>query len=172
MAAGATYTPIATTTLGSNQANGYLIFSSIPSTYTDLRLIISTRSTNASSTDDLYVRFNGSSTGYSWTYLHGNGTAAASSRASSQNVALLGFGLAAASATSGIFDSVNADLNNYSNTTTYKTMLSRYSTQGYVGADVSLWQSTAAINSITLYWISGQNFATGSTFTLYGISSA
>jgi hypothetical protein len=167
-----TYTPIATTTLGTNQANAYLVFSSIPSTYTDLRLIISTRSTNASATDDIYLRFNGSGSGYSWTYLHGNGSSASSSRASSQNVALLGFGVAAASAASGIFDPIISDINNYSNTTTNKTMLSRYSTQGFAGAAVSLWQSTTAIDSITLYWNSGQSFASGSTFTLYGVKSA
>jgi hypothetical protein len=39
-------------------------------------------------------------------------------------------------------------------------------------AGVSLWRSTAAINSVTIYTGSGNNWDAGSTFTLYGIASA
>ena len=68
--------------------------------------------------------------------------------------------------------STNIQIMNYSNTTTYKTALSR-SNNANTGTDaiVGLWRSTAAINSIVVL-ISGNQFATGSTFTLYGIKSA
>ena len=45
MAAGNTYTPIATTTLSSSQND--ITFSSIPSTYTDLVIVFNGKSTNA-----------------------------------------------------------------------------------------------------------------------------
>jgi hypothetical protein len=61
---------------------------------------------------------------------------------------------------------------NYSNATTYKTMLSR-ANNGAAGVDAiaNLWRSTAAISSITVK-ITGGNMKAGSTFTLYGIAAA
>ena len=56
-----TYIPLATTTLGSNQSS--FSFSSISSEYTDL--IIVGDVTTTSSGPDMYMRFNGSSSGYS-----------------------------------------------------------------------------------------------------------
>jgi hypothetical protein len=68
------------------------------------------------------------------------------------------------------------DIENYSNSTTYKTTLSRINNAGGttgVGAEanVGLWRSTAAITSITIGGQTG-NLSTGSTFTLYGIKGA
>jgi anti-sigma-K factor RskA len=62
---------------------------------------------------------------------------------------------------------------NYSNTTTYKTTLSRFASTLYqVWTHAGLWRNTAAINSIKVYTTAGANFNTGSTFTLYGIKAA
>jgi hypothetical protein len=59
-------------------------------------------------------------------------------------------------------------LQNYSNTTTNKTAISRFSsTTGDVAAFASLWRSTSAITSIKIYQVSG-NLNTGSTFTYTG----
>jgi hypothetical protein len=60
---------------------------------------------------------------------------------------------------------------NYSNSTTYKSVLTRVNNSGFTMAWVNLWRSTAAITSITIYPYSG-TFSSGSTFTLYGISAA
>jgi hypothetical protein len=63
-------------------------------------------------------------------------------------------------------------MNNYSNTTTFKTFLSRTNVASdRVEALVGLWRSTSAITSITLY-CGSNSFVTGSTFTLYGILKA
>jgi hypothetical protein len=68
----------------------------------------------------------------------------------------------------------------YSNSTTYKTWLSRAnrasSALDYQGTDavVGLWRSTAAITSITVKNRRGgvdYNFASGSNFKLYGIQA-
>jgi hypothetical protein len=61
---------------------------------------------------------------------------------------------------------------NYSNTTTYKTVLSRGSSANNIAiAYVDLWRNTAAITSITLTPSSATNFDAGSTFSLYGINA-
>jgi len=61
---------------------------------------------------------------------------------------------------------------NYSNSTTYNTALSRFVSAGSeTTADVHLWRDTSAVTSITVA-TSTNNYATGSTFTLYGIKAA
>ena len=66
----------------------------------------------------------------------------------------------------------NINIMNYANTTTNKTVLTRYSdAANNIEANAGLWRSTAAINSIALAMSSG-NLIPGSTFTLYGILKA
>ena len=165
MAAGSTYTPIATTTLASAQAS--YTFSSIPGTYTDL--IIAINGYETVSSQNMYIQFNGdTSTNYSGTTLYGNGTSALSARSSSFAYTYIdrqgngtGFG-------TGLVNVMN-----YANTSTYKTTLIRY---GYAGVDtettVGLWRSTAAITSITIAAGGSASLASGSSFTLYGIAAA
>ena len=165
MAAGSTYTPIATTTLGS-AASSYT-FSSIPGTYTDLVLILSTKT--SSSGAGVSVRFNGDTgSNYSWTEISGNGSAASSARGTN-TTSIFNCG----STSTADFQAGIMSFNNYSNTTTYKTVLSRGqdTTNGYVQSHVGTWRSTAAINSVTVLANSG-NLTTGCTFTLYGIAAA
>ena len=162
MAAGATYTPIATQTLGSS--TGSVSFTSIPQTYTDLVLVAATPTTGSGA--DYYLRFNSDSgSNYSDTRIIGDGSSAASYRSSNQTQAIVGT----------IYPQQGNIINhimNYSNATTYKTVLSRGNYAGYLTqANATLWRSTAAITSVYVFAQSG-NFATGSTFTLYGISSA
>lgn len=63
---------------------------------------------------------------------------------------------------------------NYSNTTTFKTMIGRNGAAAFdVEASVQLWRSTSAINTLQLFaGQGGINFTSGSTFTLYGITAA
>jgi hypothetical protein len=63
---------------------------------------------------------------------------------------------------------------NYSNTTTYKTTLSRDGNvnQSVVESSVGLWRSTAAINIITMGDFGASTMAAGTTATLYGIAAA
>jgi len=159
-----TYTPIATTTLGSTAAN--YTFSSISSAYTDLVLIASFGDTTGD--PRLSVRFNSdSATNYSSTSLEGQGTSAVSQRQSNADrMGLAGFqGGAYSSPYTNIINIMN-----YSNTTTYKTAISRNNANS-AGAYVGLWRSTAAISSITLI-ADDTTFTVGSTFTLYGIAAA
>ena len=59
---------------------------------------------------------------------------------------------------------------NYANTTTYKTVLSRYNIASLgVEAGVSLWHNTSAITSLEVWCNSPYYWVAGTTFTLYGI---
>ena len=166
MTAGPTYTPIATTTLASS-ASSYT-FTSIPSTYTDLVLVGTYTSNAATQTVNLTVNGD-TSTNYSFTYINGDGTSAASSRSTSDNRFAVGW---TGTSTTNLENNFICSLQNYANTTTYKTFLSRANSPSrLVTAFVGLWRSTSAINSIS-FTPGGNNFIAGSTFTLYGISSA
>lgn len=165
MPAGSTYTPIATTTLGT--ATNQVTFSSIAGTYTDLIVVMNGQIASGGN-DNILYQFNGDTgSNYSGTSLYGTGSAAASDRASNSVSYIAGRVSSAANSTS-IFQ-----VQNYSNTTTNKTALSRANApDALVMAFVGLWRSTAAITSIRLYTASSVNFNVGSTFTLYGIASA
>jgi hypothetical protein len=163
-----TYEVIETTTLGS--ATPSVTFSSIPSTYTDLAVVFN-GGLNVS--DFIYTQVgNGSiDTGanYSGTIVLGYGSGVASSRHSSGTyLQTLGWAI-------GILNDANGLLHfmNYSNTTTYKTILNRTnSTASGTSAYVGLWRSTSAINTIKFTGVNSRDITAGSTFTLYGIKAA
>lgn len=166
MAAGSTYTPIATTTLGS--AATTIDFTSISGTYTDLVLILS-YAQNGGTARWVTARFNSdSATNYSDTRIEGNGTTASSARDSNITYAPVHF-----TTNNATQSNVIINLQNYKNTTTYKTVLWRGNTAA-VGTDagVSMWRSTSAITSISLGLEFTAQFAIGTQATLYGIASA
>jgi hypothetical protein len=171
MAAGSTYTPIATTTLANSTTASYT-FSSIPSTYTDLVLVGAGQLTVNG--EGLGVQLNGDTgTNYSFTYLSGNGTTAASGRrtASAYLSSNWNTGFSSTTQNNTIFQ-----FQNYANSTTYKTVLARSNNaSGSVNpgteTTVSLWRNTAAVTSILVKANTGF-FTTGFTWTLYGIAAA
>lgn len=162
----ATYDKIATTTLGST-ANG-VTFSSISGTYTDLVLVF-----NGAGNSDINValRFN-SDTGsnYSNTAIGTQGVSGASGRNSNSTAMRINFqGYLRNSYTSLAI----INIMNYSNTTTFKTVINRYnSTTAGLDANIGLYLSTSAITSVLIKVDDGNTFSIGSTFTLYGILKA
>jgi hypothetical protein len=166
MAAGNTYEPIFTQTLASAQTS--VTFSSIPATYTDLVLVINaTSNTGANS----WIRCNGDTgTNYSYIALFGTGSAAGSARDTNKSEGLLMDYYGNPSSTQP--NTTVVQFNNYSNTTTFKTSISRANRAGGgVDAVISSWRSTAAINELTLRFTSA-TYSIGSTFSLYGIKAA
>jgi len=168
MAAGSTYTPIATTTLGSAAVS--YTFSSIPSTYTDLVVVAGITGISATGSA-LSIQLNGDTgTNYSSTGLYGDGTTAGSSRLS--NVTLIQVGAQGVGTGTGV-QTLIFNVMNYANTTTYKTVLGRWADASTgTTAAVGLWRSTAAINSIYIQVNGSKTFSSGTTFTLYGIAAA
>ena len=160
----ATYTPIASITLGADASS--VTFSSIPQTYTDLVLVFAGESSTADVSIGLVFNSD-TAANYSWTTLQGNGTAASSARDANISYTVVG------SVSTGQNNSI-MHIMNYSNSTTNKTVLGRgnVSTQRtrlYAG----LWRSTAAITSVNVRINDGSTlFVSGSTFNLYGILGA
>ena len=164
-----TYTPIATTTLGS--ATSTVTFTSIPSTYTDLIVVTNIMPEAAGGTG--YIRAtlnNDTGSNYSTTYLIGTGSSAISGRAANASSLIVDY-------TFGASNTIPAttifNIQNYSNTTTNKTALTRMSDQnaGFVIAYASMWRNTSAVNRIDFNGVTGA-YKAGSTFTLYGVKSA
>jgi hypothetical protein len=161
-----TYNPIARTKLTS--ASATITFSGIPSSYTDLVLICNTTITTGN--NNIHLEFN-TDTGnnYSVVGMWGNG-----SGIQHYNYAPTPYTYAALAIYNSTSEPMNSITNimNYSNTTTYKTLISRASRIS-LGTETltSTWRSTAAINRIDVK-PSDSTFAAGSTFTLYGILKA
>lgn len=156
-----TYTPIATTTLGSSQST--VTFNSF-SGYTDLILIVNG---TCSAGSYFTLRFNSDTgTNYSNTELVGDGSSASSGRNANSNYMYIG-------AIRTTQTNILTQIQNYSNATTYKTVLSRTNNAATeTKAVVGLWRNTAAITSIEVGTGGANTFQTGSTFTLYGIKAA
>jgi len=157
-----TYEPIATTTLGSGSAT--VNFNSIPSTYTDLKLIY----TGSAGNINFIIQLNSDSgSNYSYTLIQGDGTSATSSSSTSQTSGRGGY----ISTTQISF--IEIDFFSYAGSTN-KTFLASSSADmngsGVIRRLVNLWRSTSAITSINLS--NTVSFNTGSTFTLYGIKNA
>jgi len=166
----ATYETIATTTLGS--ATGTVTFSSIPSTYTDLAIVVSPIATAGNY--DLSIRYN-SDTGsnYSWTGLlfnADNSGSVYSTRGTNATFIPTLTNIATATPYPAIIH-----IQNYSNTTTYKTSTSRIARETYANsAVVGVWRSTSAINEVSLILTGGGSttFKADTVITLYGIKAA
>ena len=164
MAAGNTYVAIATNTLGS-AATG-ITFSSIPATYTDLIIVCGIQ---GGSGTGVGIQVNSdTANNYSNTRLIGDGTSATSANSSNSGnarIAQNGY----SSAQKGV---IIVNVQNYCNTTTYKTILARNNiATSATEVIVNLWRSTSAINSIYVYATTG-TLETGTTFQLFGILAA
>jgi len=160
-----TYVALDKVTVGT--ATPSITFTSIPQSYTDLVLVAAFATDNASSIN-LNVGNGSIDTGsnFSWTYLLGNGSSASSSRGTSDTRIFSG-----ATNSSNGQSNATYSFQNYSNTTTNKTIINRFNdTTNGVYATVGLWRNTAAINQIRLL-ANGNNFAVGSTFSLYAIKA-
>jgi hypothetical protein len=157
-----TYTPIASLTLSASTSS--VTFSNIPQTYTDLVLVMdATATTNFTNTK--IVINSDSGTNYSWTNLKGDGSSASSAQGSSTANLYLGLVNTGRGTYKFMFQ-------NYSNSTTNKTILSAGGLAGnreeYA---VGLWRNTNAVTSIEVIQ-PADTFSSGSTFNLYGISSS
>lgn len=172
MPAAQTYEPIQTTTLA-NSTTSTVTLSSIPSTYTDLRIVVSNY-TSVTANQTLGMRYN-SLTSFSYIYLNGNGSSGSAGRATGAGAINAGF-TAGSSTTIPIMATI--DILNYSNTTTFKTALIRYSCErggsGELDAVFGLSQDTSAISSVNFTMNADPTsfFGSGTVFTIYGIKAA
>lgn len=167
-----TFVAISTITVGSGGAAN-IEFTSIPSTYTDLCLITSLRTTaTAYTVADVYLNINNSTNKMSTKIVYGNGTAVGSTGYSNQTAP---WTLSACSniATTNTFSNNQAYFTNYANTSSNKTIIldsiteTNAATLVIDGFVAGLYSETNAITSIKL--TCDDNFMQYSTATLYGV---
>ena len=167
-----TYTLIEAKTLTTTTAS--ITFSSIPGTYTDLLLKISSR--NNDIYNEIHFRFNGNSgNNYSGRNIYGNGSSAISSSSSSisslQNLTVE----SVSGQTANTFGNTELYIPNYTSSNNKSVSAdgvqenNATSAQAMLGA--GLWAQTSAITSIEAFPSIG-SFVAHSTFYLYGISNS
>lgn len=169
-----TYEPIATSTV-SGSTTSSITFSSIPSTYTDLRIVFVGQNNTGNSPVPKITFNSDSATNYSYTVLQGDGSSPGSTQTSNSTSIYIG-NSANLSATNSAWALYNVDIFSYAGST-YKTLLSFASADkngsGNVNNIVGLWRSTSAITSLTIAsTVSTWYLSAGTTATLYGILKA
>lgn len=150
-------------------------FSSIPGTFKDLILRVSTRTTSAGTgANSLRVYFNGSgaTTNYSLTRLNGNGATAASAAFTAQADGQFGWSPNDGS-TANTFGSSELYIPSYTSSTNKPFsgfgLSEDNSTTAQLAATADLFSNTSAITSLTV--LGSVDFKAGSSFYLYGLSS-
>lgn len=157
-----TYEPIATV----NPSGTTLVtFSSIPATYTDLRIVANV--IGASAGNDVFMYFNGDTTGtYDQEFMTQNG--GSPYPGNYQNTQY--YWSAPFSYTSTTRPIVLiADIYDYAGSK-FKSILTTTGEGEWPQFAMAIWKSTAAINTIVVRC--GVNFAADSNVTLYGIKAA
>jgi len=166
-----TFTLLETITVGAAGASS-VTFNSIPQTgYTDLKIVMSVRSANASNFDNPRISINGSTSTFTRREIY-----AESGSVGSESVAdrIIG-AIPAANATSSTFGSLDFYLPNYTSSN-YKSYSVDSVTENNSTTQASwllagLWSTTTAVSTIAVSLQSGGNFVQYSTFSLYGVSA-
>ena len=166
-----TYTLIEAQTLGSSAASITLgSGGTIPSTYTDLKVVFSPRHSAADVSNDVLISLNGSTSNFTGTRVYGTGSAVGSDTADRTVGTSVG-----ASATVSTFGNNEIYIPNYTSSN-YKSIYTdqageNNATQAFRIMSSNLWSNTASITSITLTPGAG-SFVQYSTFYLYGIKNS
>ncbi len=164
-----TYTLISSVTVGSGGAAN-IEFTSIPSTYTDLLVEWSGRTTQNATSTNAEISFNSSTANFTGIYLEGNG----SSVGTGSYGRFIGVDNGSTS-TSNTFSNNAVYIPNYtsSNNKSFSadSAQERNATAAQLTFNAGLWSQTAAITSITITPASG-SYVQYSTAYLYGISNA
>lgn len=167
---------ISDTTLGVAQAT--IDVSGLPTTYAHLMLVIQGRGDPAASTVNALLRLNNDSGANQYTYgvLNSTGSTASATDNASATSFLAGV-IAAGTAAANLSGSALVWLPHYNSTTFIKRVQAYYSTQWGTGSGNlnhglinGFWNSTAAVNRVTLLASSG-SFVAGTRLTIYALGA-
>lgn len=160
-------TKITTVEVGSGGAAS-IDFTSIPGTYTDLMVVLSTRVSTSAVAQSSSIKFNGVSTNFLRRSLFGAGSAAYSTSASTS---FFGY-ITANNATSNTFANASIYIPNYAGSTTKSwsadVVTENNGTEAYQLINAGIWFETSAITSVSLVPDSG-TWLEYSSATLYGV---
>lgn len=159
-------------TVGSGGAST-ISFSSIPSTFTDLCIKVSTRSSSNNDRRILFVRFNGVTSGYNDKTIRGYNGGVATQADNGGNNSIGIYDMPAATATTSVFGNIEIYIPNYTSSTNKSVSADGVgeSNGALVVAAITSGSSnvTSAISSITLLLDGTGDFVQHSTAYLYGI---
>ena len=160
---------IETKTLGT--AAALIEFTSIPQTFTDLVVKISSRSDRTGSfVAGIRIDFNGLSTNFSTRTLFGNGSTATSNTDIEGRAGIT----TATDSTANTFGNTDLYIANYAGATNKSVSVDSVSEANnsfslqWLGA--TLWSNTSAITTVGLSPANSSNFIAGTTISLYGIT--
>jgi hypothetical protein len=158
-------TPLANLTLSAGATS--VTFSSISGAYRDLILVVTGGSGSYSA---FQIQFNGSATGYTWVGMEGNGSANAA--ATSTSTALEGnynYWVEDIGTSNTIY---TMHLLDYAQTDKHKHAVYRIDAGNTgLGYYSGRWANTAAVTQVVVARAAGNQWRTGSTFALYGVSA-
>jgi hypothetical protein len=162
--------PIATL-FGTGAAATAFTFSNIPQIYRDLRLVVTGGTASADSL--ILVTFNGSfTTNLGGTRVSGNASSASSTK-DATGASTIALGTCSTTVAGGF--STIVEFLDYTNTSTFKAMIARTSSDLLGSGGVSLvagtWRSTDALTGFNFNTASAIAFQPGTTATLYGIKA-
>jgi hypothetical protein len=166
----ATYTLIASTTVGAGGAS-YAEFTSIPATYTDLLVKLSSRTNSGDPAEALTLTINSSNGTCRYLYSV-NGSVGSGS-----DTVIYGGNSTGAGATSNIFSNGEFYIPNYT-VSRYKPVGIHYASENNNATNFTqlinagLWSNNSAITSLRLTPSAGNTIQQYSSFYLYGISNA
>jgi hypothetical protein len=165
-----TYTLISSVTVGAGGAAN-MEFTGIPSTYTDLVVKITGRSSGSDTSIEL--SFNNNTSNRTTIYLFGNGSSASSSNSANMFITS---SIVPSTSTASTFSNAELYIPNYAGSNNKSSSVDGVSennaTASNMALTANLWSDTAAITSIKLTPAGGGNFVQYSTAYLYGISNA
>jgi hypothetical protein len=169
-----TYQLISSTVISSTPTYG-VTFSSIPQTYTDLVIRMTTKMASAVNVDEMNLYFNGATGSYSSTRLRGNGSTAASGRNGPSGAYQYIWGVMNDAQTDA-FSNAEIYIPNYTADLTKQNSVFGV-TENNTGTAVcavtaGYTSTTSAISSITIDQGFGYTLRIGSAFYLYGIKNS
>ena len=170
-----TYQAIASQVLASTAAS--VTFSSIPGTYTDLKLVYSYRDSNSGGVGSgaQYAYFNTrTGTPFSYISLYGSGSSAGSLKSPNYGWLTFDWQPQTNGSTANTFDSGELYIPNYTSSSSIQTLSLSTSesntTTVAITALAQLYRGSAPITSITLGTNGSDSYLANSRFDLYGIT--
>lgn len=169
MATANTFVQIGSTVTVGSGGVATIDFTSIPATYTDLRLVLSSRNT-ADNVSASITFNNDTGSNYSYARIIGSGASGSGDNTSgAANISI--YGSEPSSFTATVFSNAEIYIPNYAGSnyksTLINSVLENNASTSYVTFVAGLWSSTSAINRVTLS--TSLLFTQYSTASLYGI---